>query len=127
MLKFDFYVRQLVIAVLLMVAACTPSIAGPLSTALDSSTRRSIQEAKMQKYGTGDQTQNKTVFDGQDKNSNEFNHRPVEIVNTRGKVGKGKQKDCVVKVGNVLQRNTMRGTQQQSITVVEGDVVNVCE
>lgn len=126
MLKFDFYVCQRVIAVLLMMS-CTPSIAGPLSTALDSSSRRSIQEAKMQKYGTGDQAKNKTVFDAQDKNLNQFNNRPVEIVNTRNRRAKNKEKDCIVKVGNVVQRNTMRGTQQQSITVVEGDVINVCE
>ena len=48
---------------------------------------------------------------------------PVQINNTNY----GREKNCVVQVGNVINNNSVKGVRQQNVTVVEGNIVNVCD
>jgi hypothetical protein len=125
-LEMHFCIRK--IALLLVAIYCTSVMAGPLNTDLDSSSRRSIQEAKMHKYGQNTDQDNNAIADFQNKDVNQFRQHAVEIVNTGGsRMFKGEEKRCDIKVGNIITNTKMSGTRQQTVTVVEGNVVNVCQ
>jgi len=121
MLKFGICYRCLQITVMLMAASCISFVARASNVDLDSSTRRSILEAKMMKYGKNNtQVQSK----GMDRNL----PNAVEIDNKRGgRRLKVTGSECAVKVGNVIQNTRMKGTYQQNVTVIEGSVINVCQ
>lgn len=156
--------------------------ARPLSTDLDSSSRRAVQEAKMTPFGLqGEVEQNndelrnaqqmqqqyqnqyQNQYGGYGNNSNSMQpyglgmgaqgvrgsqfgdtsdlsssdrmrlnsmptmpmmgNAPVQINNTNY----GREKNCVVQVGNVINNNSVKGVRQQNVTVVEGNIVNVCD
>lgn len=109
----------------LIAMCCNVADAGPLNTTLDSDSRRGIQEAKMLKYGS-QSGEKKTLPSLAPQNNNQ--NKAVQITNLRPSNTLNKSgSQCTVKVGNVIQNNTMRGTRQQNVTLVEGNVINVCQ
>lgn len=108
-----------------IITCCNVAIAGPLNTTLDSDSRRGIQEAKMLKFGS--QSGEKQPLPSLAPQNNSQN-KAVQITNLRPSNTLNKSgSQCTVKVGNVVQNNTMRGTRQQNVTLVEGNVINVCQ
>jgi hypothetical protein len=153
------------------------SEARPLSTDLDSGSRRAVQEAKMTPFGLqGDLEQNNDDLREAQQMQNQYQNgtyqnqiqqqyglgigmgaqgirpnaqmgdtsnlsssdrmrlnsmptmpmmgnAPVQINNTNY----GREKNCVVQVGNVINNNSVKGVRQQNVTVVEGNIVNVCD
>lgn len=128
MIEFKYTFRILWVAILVIVAYCNVADAGPLSTTLDSSSRRSVQEAKMLKYGQqSGEAQSTSTPSVPQNNLNRDARKVVQITNLRPSSATGKGGRCDVKVGNVIQSSTMRGMRQQNVTVVEGNVINVCQ
>lgn len=87
--------------------------AGPGIMSLNSEQRQAIREAEMQKFS------NK-------KNENVKQSDSVTIVNNTDSLGL-KKKECITKVGNVIRADKTKGTSQQSVTYIDGSVINICE
>ena len=84
---------------------------------LDSKTRLSIREAQLEAYGNnGSPTKSGNQAGGQG---------PAVVINdTVDATGK---KKCIMNVGKVISSQKLKGTKQENITYVDGNVVNVCE
>lgn len=84
---------------------------------LDATSRRAVREAQMEQYGAGRGAKSS-------KQADETQKSPVSITDAIGASGR---KKCVVKVGDVISSERLRGARQESITYVDGNIVNVCE
>lgn len=80
---------------------------------LDADSRRAVREAQMSRFGGRTQG-----------GSAEYRDRSGVAVQNDAR---GRRTNCTTQVGQVNSQETRRGNRIQQVTVVEGNVVNVCD
>lgn len=80
---------------------------------LDAENRRAVREAQMSRFGSRDQG----------GSSNNLNRPGVVVQND----GRGRRNNCTTQVGQSNNYGTQHGMRVQQVTVVEGNIVNVCD
>ena len=127
--------------------ACATVQAGPLGT-LDSSSRKAVREAEMQKYesqrsgadgATGsltglDTTSRRMVRESEMSTFDSTKKAVAPTVNTpnhglliQNTIDAQGHKKCVVSAGKVVTGEVHRGSSVENKTIVTGNIVNVCQ
>jgi hypothetical protein len=133
---------------LFLVFVTTASYSGPISD-LDSSSRKAVREATMAEFGAKNSEQGGTAGLADLDSSSRRIVREAELGSFRGKgenyqgglnstpgapgvfiqntVDQFGRKTCSVSAGQVATGTIKKGSSTQNVTVVTGNVVNVCQ
>lgn len=86
---------------------------------LDADSRRSVREAQMSRFGSP-QARNQN---GNRNISTSPNGSPAAVQNT----SRDHKRACTTQIGHMTNYGSQHGTRVQQITVVDGNVINVCD